>query len=112
MTGAADEAGKNDLDQVLDAFVELLGAATFADSVRSSDDRASFFGVRPARATELRIAADRAEADARTALYGVVDHERAMRLIPRIGAVRYEAVARAEAAYLALSAGPDDGNDQ
>jgi hypothetical protein len=89
-----------DLDRVIDAFLQLIEAATYADSVRRSDD-IEIHSRRelPAGSAELRQSATAAEHSARSALYEALDHSRAMRLIPRI-----EAAARAEADYEALRA--------
>jgi hypothetical protein len=94
-----------DLDRVIDAFLQLIEAATYADSVRRSDD-IEIHSRRelPAGSAELRQSATAAEHSARSALYEALDHSRAMRLIPRIDAARFEAAARAEADYEALRA--------
>lgn len=93
-----------DLDEVLGAVVALIEAATYADAIRREDEVAmtSAHRGRPAGAGEIRDAAYRAESKAQTALFDLLDHERAMRLIPGI-AGRDKVVRRAEAAYRALT---------
>lgn len=108
-----DAGGQPDLDEVLAAVVELLAAATYVDAVRHADVVAITRGVYaagdvdgdrdPAASMDLRRQAVAAEHAARTALYGLLDHERAMRLIPLVSAARYPTAVRGEEAYAALT---------
>lgn len=89
-----------DLDQVLDAVVAFIEAATYADATRCEDRLAfrSFNGRLAAEGAQLRDDARRAEDRAADALYGLLDHERVVRLIPSITG-RSRAARRAEAEY-------------
>ena len=103
--GGTPDRPAPDLDQVIDAFVRLMETATYTDAVRKADELAirSAGFHRPAGADDLRDRAGEAESHAHTALYELLDHERVMRLIPRVGEARWRSSRRAEDDYAALA---------
>lgn len=94
-----------DVDQLLDAAVTLIAAATYADAVRRMDEVAITSAYRdwPAGAVQLRTDANVAEETARDALFELLDHQRVMRLIPELAAARWKTSRRAEDDYRQLT---------